>query len=111
MRDLTLAINQAVPRKRQSNPANTLRWNLAIICSILGLGLVYLFQINALGTRGYQISNLEKQIKKLESEQKLLQVQASELKSITRIQQEAANRSFVPVAGVNYIKDGDFALK
>ncbi len=112
MRDLTLAIsNQTITKKRHSNPANVMRWNLAILASILILGLMYLFQINALGTKGYQISNLEKKIKQLEFEQKNLEVQSSELKSITRIQQEAVNRAFVPAAGVSYIQDSDFALR
>lgn len=112
MRDLTLAINQAsVVRKKQSNPANVLRWNLAILTSILVLGLTYLFQINSLGTKGYQINNLEKQIKQLEIDYKQLEVQSSGLKSITRIQQEAISRNFVPATGVNYVSDNDFALR
>ena len=112
MRDLTLAINQqTIVRKKQANPAGTLRWNLAILASILILGLTYLFQINTLGTRGYNIKNLEQQIKQLELEHKQLEVQSSGLKSITRIQQEAQSRNFVPTSGVNYIQDGDFALR
>jgi hypothetical protein len=111
MRDLTLAIQQSVVRKKQSNPSSTLRWNLAIICSILILGLTYIFQINSLGTRGYAIKDLEKKIKQLEIEHKQLEVQSSGLKSITRIQQEAQTRNFVPTSGVNYIQDGDFALR
>ena len=112
MRDLTLAINQnTTVKKRHANPANVLRWNMAILVSILVLGLTYLFQINALGTKGYQIRNLEQKIKELSVEQKVLEVEGSELKSITRIQQEAMARNFVPTQGVNYIKDGDYALR
>jgi cell division protein FtsL len=112
MRDLTLAINQqTISRKKHSNPAAILRWNLAILTCIMILGLGYLIQINTLGTRGYAIKNLEQKIKQLELEHKQLEVQSSGLKSITRIQQEAENRNFVPATGVNYLQDGDFALR
>jgi len=112
MRDLTLAIEAGnLARKKHSNPANVLRWNLAILTSILILGLAYLFQINSLGTKGYQIKNLEQKIKTLEAEHKQLEVHSSTLMSITRIQQEARNRNFVPAVGVHYIQDGDFALR
>jgi hypothetical protein len=112
MRDLTLAISQqTITRKKQANPAGILRWNLAILASIMILGLTYLFQINTLGTKGYSIKSLEQKIKQLELDHKQLEVQSSGLKSITRIQQEAQNRNFVPASGVNYIQDGEFALK
>jgi hypothetical protein len=111
MRDLTLAINQAATNARKkSNPAAVLRWNLAILFSIMALGMTYLLQINALGTKGYRIEALEKKIDQLQASQKQLEVQSSGLKSITRIQTEAQARNFVPAVGVNYIKDGDFAL-
>ncbi len=111
MRDLTMAISQAEPRKRANNPTNTLRWNTAIIVSILFLGLLYLFQVNALGTKGYMIGELETGLDELRAENKHLEVKTAELKSISRIQAEAQARSFVPIAGVNYITDGGVALK
>jgi cell division protein FtsL len=69
-----------------------------------------LLQINALGTKGYQIRDLQQKITQQETAQKQLEIQSSGLKSITRIQTQAQAMNFVPATGVSYIKDGDFAL-
>ncbi|MGE5392865.1 MAG: hypothetical protein ACM3NH_03930 [Candidatus Saccharibacteria bacterium] len=111
MRDLTLAINSVITKKKTKNPSAVLKWNIAILVSILSFGALYLFQINSLGTKGYVIRNLEVKIKQLETENKHLEVQTSSLKSITRIEQEAESRNFVPASNVTYIKDAGFALK
>lgn len=112
MRDLTLSLTQALPKKRSHTTSNTvLHFNLAILVLIVTTGFVYLFQINALGTRGYEIRQLEQQIKTLEKDNKQLQVQSSNLKSITRIEEQAQALNMVPVSNVKYIKDADFALR
>ena len=112
MRDLTFALEQGYSdTKRKTNSKSVYTWNLALIAGIVLLVLTYVFEINSLGTQGYTIKKLETRIKQLESEQKQLEVQESSLRSITRIQQEATNRNFVPSSGVTYLKTDDFALK
>jgi len=74
-------------------------------------GFLYLFQINALGTRGYEIRQAEQKIKTLELENKHLQIQASNLTSITRIQEQAQTLNMVPATNVTYLKETDFALR
>lgn len=85
--------------------------NFVIFVIIAALGAAYLVSINSLSTKGYEIRLLEQRIKQLEATHKNLEVQSSNLQSITRIQQEAAKLNFVPVRQTVFMKDGDFALK
>ena len=111
MRDLTLAIPQGVVRKKTKSSVSAYRLNLAILASIVLLGLTYLFVVNSLGTKGYEIQKLDQQARALEDQQKDLLMQASDLQSINRIQAEAQKLNFVPATNVTYLKDSDFALK
>lgn len=111
MRDLTLTLTKGVTKKKVKNPSGVLKWNIAILISILSFGALYLFQINSLGTKGYVIRNLEVKVKQLEAQNKHLEVKSSSLMSITRIEQEAASRNFVPASHITYIKDAGVALK
>ena len=111
MRDLSLAIPTTFGKRKTKSSISTYRLNLAIIASTMILGLVYLFVINGLGTKGYQIRKLEEQVRAIENDQKNLQLQASDLQSINRIEAAAKQLNFVPNSNVTYLKDSDFALK
>jgi cell division protein FtsL len=111
MRDLSLAIPVGVAKRKTKTSVSTYRLNLAIFTSCIILGLTYFFVINSLGTKGYEIKKLDGQVRELEEQQKTLMMQASDLKSINRIQTEAQKLNFVPTTNVTYLKDSDFALK
>lgn len=111
MRDLTLSIDNNAYIRKPKNASVVLRLNLAILASIIFFGITYLFQINALSTKGYEIRQLETRLKQLELEHKNLEVQAGSLQSINRIQQESQKLNFVPATNITYIKEPDFALK
>ena len=111
MFDLTIAIPQAITRKKSGNLNSLYRRNLLLAGLILFFGIFYLFEVNALSTKGYEIKTLERKHKTLGVEQKHLEIQASNLQSISRIKQVIENNNFVPVKDVTYIKDSDFALK
>jgi len=112
MRDLGLTISQPIFRKRsRSEPASSLAINVAVIVLIVTCGFLYLFQINALGTRGYEIRQIEQKIKVLQVENKALQIHSSSLSSITQIQRDAEVLGMVPAANITYIKASDFALR
>jgi len=81
------------------------------IVVIVALGLVYLFQLNTLSTKGYEIREVEQEINQLEIQYKHLEHQVSNLQSINRIKQEASLLNFVPASDVTYINASDFALK
>lgn len=111
MRDLSIAFPAGLLKKRTGNPVYTKVLNLSILAAIIFFGLLYLFGINATGTKGYQIRDLEQQVRITQEEQKNLQRQVSDLQSITRVQQLAQTLNFVPATGITYLKDSDFALK
>lgn len=112
MRDLTLAIPQGFSKRKTKNIlSTTAQINLLLLIAILLLSGAYLFFVNSIGTKGYEIKKLEQQLGQLEFQQKKLQVQASDLQSITAIQQQAQKLNFVPAQNPTYLKDHDYALK
>jgi cell division protein FtsL len=112
MRDLSLAISQSLfAQKTKGESYTSTPINLALLAMIVTFGFLYLFQINSLGTRGYEIRQMEQKVKVLQAENKQLEVQRSSLSSITKIQQEAESLKMVPATNVKYIKDAGFALK
>jgi cell division protein FtsL len=111
MRDLSLAIPVGFSKRKTKSTVSSYRLNLAIIASTMILGLVYLFVVNSLGTKGYQIRKLEEQVQAIASDQKSLQLQASDLQSINRIEAQAKQLNFVPNSNVTYLKDPDLAIK
>jgi cell division protein FtsL len=111
MRDLTLAFPVSFTKKRAKNPAQIKILNLSLIAAILVFGLFYLFEINSLGTKGYEIQKLGQQLQQLEQDQKTLQLQASDHQSINLIQEQAQQLNFVPATSVTYLKNSDYALK
>ena len=110
MRDLTLAFPQTQIKRKAGN-ISSYHLNVSILAAILLLTLTYLFVVTGLGTKGYEIRKLEQSVRILQEDQKQLQIQSSDLQSITRIQIEAQKLNFVPATSVTYIKDSDFALK
>jgi hypothetical protein len=111
MRDLTLTFPQFITKRKTKSLESTWQLNLALLVGIIGLGLAYLFMVNSLGTKGYEIRKLDLQLRQVEAEQKVLQLQASDLQSINRIQTQAQQLNFVPATNVTYLKASDFALK
>lgn len=111
LKDLSLAIPQGFYKRKSKVSESTIYFNLILLFSILVLGLSYLFMVNSQGTKGYEIRKLETQLRQVESDQKDLQLRASDLESINHIQTQAQQLNFVPVTNVTFLKDTDFALK
>lgn len=101
----------ALPAQRTKIKYSVLHLNVFLLTAVLVFGIAYFFEINALSTKGYEIRQLEQKIKTLEVENKHLEVQASNLQSISRIQEHAEKLNFIPIGKAQYIKDSDFALK
>ncbi len=73
--------------------------------TIVGVFL-YVFQINTVTASGYTIGQLEKQISKLESVNRQIDVQVAEAQSIARLTTELANRGYVPIDSIEYASIG-----
>lgn len=67
---------------------------------------LYVFQINNVTASGYTIGQLEKQISKLESVNRQVDVEVAEVQSIARLTTELAYRGYVPIDKIEYASIG-----
>ncbi|MFZ5982710.1 MAG: hypothetical protein ACOYS2_04050 [Patescibacteria group bacterium] len=78
---------------------------------ILG-GMVYLFQVNDLATKGFEVREIETRIDDLQEERKNLKLKETELKSMYNLEKEVKDLNLVNCSNISYIeKDGPLAMK
>lgn len=65
--------------------------------------LVYIGTVNSVATAGFQVSQLEQEIASLKKERANLQLEASALGSMQRVETESQSLSLTPIAEVEYI--------
>lgn len=75
------------------------------------LGVAYLFQVNSLSTKGYEIKKLEQRLLELKETSERLELEARSLKAVETIQGEAKMLNLVPSGGVNYFPGNDYAFQ
>lgn len=91
--------------KKEINQRQKTRKFLAIIlisCIIISLFL-YIFQTNGIAAEGYKIRSFKKQIRELEDENKTLQVNTSNLKSINILQSKTEDLDMVQAKSIEYV--------
>lgn len=88
-----------------------INFGMLIFAALVMFGLLYLFQVNSISTKGYEVSRLQKQVQTLTESAKRLELESAELKSIQGIEARVKTLNMVPSAGVNYVKDQGYALK
>lgn len=71
------------------------------LCFILGMG--YLWQVNGLATKGYQIKDLEVKASVLRQQNKKIELEITELRSTARLNSEVKKLGLVQVAKVEYL--------
>jgi len=71
---------------------------LVIIC-----GLLYLVEINNTSVKGYEINDLEQKAKKLEEQNKNIEMKVAQLQSIKVVQDKARELGMVSVGKVGYV--------
>lgn len=82
---------------------------VALICA---LGVFYIFEVNNLAMKGYEIDRLEKQLNDFRKENERLQIQAAELKSMYKIEEKTKDLNMIAPKGVSYLNlPGDVAMK
>lgn len=78
-----------------------------VLCSAF-----YLFQVNDLAMKGYEIKELENRIADLEKDNKKMQIREMELRSMYAVEKVASNFDLVSPVNVSYLEiDGLVALK
>lgn len=89
------------PSKIKRTMFNRLNLRLTIFCLTIFLLLTYLISINNTATKGIEISQMQNEIKELNDQQRSLEIQAGELKSLNRIEQ-ISNNDLSMVVADNY---------
>lgn len=87
------------------NPAGVARrrWALVLIAAVAALAVVYLIQINAVATKGYEITSLQRELEAARHTASKLEVQAAELQSLKSTQSLVPDKSFVAVQHLEYL--------
>lgn len=79
---------------------------------IFAFGSFYLYQVNDLATKGYEIRDIENEIKKLKADNEKNKIQEVELKSMHNIEKAAEDLNLVSSKGSTYINlKGPVAMK
>lgn len=82
---------------------------VALVCA---LGVFYIFEVNNLATKGYEIDKLEKQLNDLKKENDRLQIEAAELKSMYNIEEKTKELNMIVPKDVSYMNlPGNVAMK
>ena len=96
---------QTIKEKRQA----VKRWlfgtssRVALILCIVVFGVMYLMKTSTLATKGYAISDLQKQMNELEQENERVQVRIAQYGSMANIEERLKSMSLVAVDQVEYI--------
>ena len=83
-----------------------------LVFMVFIFGSFYLYQVNDLATKGYEIRDIENEIKKLKADNERNKIQEVELKSMYNIEKAAENLNLVSSTGSTYISlKGPVAMK
>ena len=74
-----------------------------LIFAIFLFGFLYVFATNNIAAKGYKISNLQKQTRELESINKTLQVEVSNLKSNNILEAKSNDLNMVKAQKIEYV--------
>ncbi|MBD3282092.1 MAG: hypothetical protein GF387_00550 [Candidatus Portnoybacteria bacterium] len=75
-----------------------------ILVTLIVLGLFfYILEVNAIAGSGYKMRELNKEIKELEAENKIMQVNISNLRSINNLEEKAQDFEMVEAETVEYV--------
>lgn len=88
-------------KTRQSVVSTNLRVGVSLVAVLFGA--LYVFQANAFAGRGYEMSNLQRKIADLQSEDQRIQVQIATYRSMKSIEERMQGMSFEPAGTVSYV--------
>ena len=91
--------------KKEISQKNKARRFLAIslIFSIITAVFLYVLQVNNIASKDYKIRDLKKEIEKLEDKNRTLQVNISNLKSISVLQTKTETLDMVKAQNIEYV--------
>lgn len=85
---------------------------LLVVGGVVFSGALYLYQVNSLATKGFELREVEKKIQQFEQEGNRLKIQEVELKSMYNIEKSAGDMNLVKTGAVSYVDmAGPVAMK
>jgi len=88
------------------------RLSFLIFIAVAVSGAAYLYQVNDLATKGYEMREVETKIAKLEKESKSMQIKEVELRSMYNLERATKDLDLVTAQNITYIEmDGPVAMK
>jgi hypothetical protein len=112
MRGRALSKRSATTTCRGSFELNFKSLAVALGSIVFILGVFYLYQVNDLATKGYEIRDIEKQIADLSQVNKNNRIKEVELKSMYNIEKTAQNLNLVSTKEITYLNlSGEVAMK
>lgn len=82
---------------------NIFRNRILFLLFVVFFGFLYLWQVNKVSTKGYEISLLENKITDLEYENKNLEVQIASFTSMNNLKNRLESKKMVAVNDIKYI--------
>jgi hypothetical protein len=83
-----------------------------IAAAMLVVSAVYLYQVNDLATKGYEVRRLENSIRDLEKENKNIEIKEVELRSMYNLEKATQELQMIAPTNVSYVElPGPVAMK
>lgn len=86
--------------------STTVQFRLAMIGFVVVAAFLYVFQVNTVTAKGYQVSELNQKIKILHEDTRELDVALAQEQSLGRLSDRLKPFGFVPADNVTYIASG-----
>lgn len=102
----------ANPEKKKEKGTQKRSSIVVLVLSIILAGAFYLYQVNDLATKGFEVRDLEKQIQELEKDGKQMQIREVELRSMYNIEKSTQDLNLVNPSNITYLEiNGPVAMK
>ena len=82
---------------------------LTVVVLVSVLSLFFLVQVFQSSTTGYEVSDLQTQVEDLKEENKKLELQAAELKSLQGVEESVVEMNMVDVDRIVYVEQVDYS--
>lgn len=104
--------SKSLPRAEEKSVDGVKKIGIILILAVMLAGAFYLYQVNNLATKGYEIKEVESQIQKLQTDSQKLKIRETELRSMYNLEKETQNLDLVNPTSVSYLElNGPVAMK
>lgn len=95
---------QSKPGQKKSGNSGLSSLCFMLCAVIIFFGAFYLYQVNDLATKGYEIKEAENRIANLEKENKKMQIREVELRSMYNLEKATQNLDLVSAQNASYLE-------